>query len=267
MNRESKTVPMNQKPPIKQLMKQPTEQSTEQPEQQPKKRKTIQFEKTVVVTIDGPAASGKSSVSRELARRLGWNWVSTGAFYRGLAFVAHQSRVDLSNEDAIVQLAKAVNWSIKTTPDETKVYFNGEDVTAEIGREEIGTIASRVSSFPKVRLTLLEAQRHCARGVAGLVAEGRDCGTVVFPNAQVKIFLTARAEDRAARRAAEEGRDLGQTISDQKRRDAQDANRKAAPMQATADAHTIDTTQLTLGQVIERVETLIREKLPPIGHC
>ena len=227
----------------------------------------MQFEKPVIVTIDGPAASGKSSVSRELARRLGWNWVSTGAFYRGLAFVAHQSRIDLSDENAVVHLAKAVNWSIKPTPDETRVYFNGEDVTNEIAREEIGTIASRISSFPKVRLTLLEAQRHCAKGVAGLVAEGRDCGTVVFPQAQVKIFLTARAEDRAARRAAEEGRDLDQTITDQKQRDDQDANRKAAPMQASADSHTIDTTQLTLDQVIDRVEGLIREKLPPMGRC
>lgn len=220
-----------------------------------------------IVTIDGPAASGKSSVSRELAQRMGWSWVSTGAFYRGLGYVAHRMKTDLTSEEAVIKVAKSVNWSVKATPQETKVFFNGEDVTADIGREEIGTIASRISSFPKVRLNLLEAQRHCARGVDGLVAEGRDCGTVVFPSAKVKIFLTARAEDRAARRALEEGRDLNQTISDQQRRDAQDANRKAAPMQASADASTIDTTQLSFEQVVAAVESLVRSKLPPMGHC
>jgi cytidylate kinase len=219
-----------------------------------------------IVTIDGPAASGKSSVSRELARRLGWSWVSTGSFYRGLAFVAHQAKVTLSDEAAVVHLARTANWSVKMTPEETRVFLDDQDVSEAINREEIGTIASQISSFPKVRLALLEAQRQCAVNVVGLIAEGRDCGTVVFPAAQLKIFLTARPEDRAARRAREENRDLTQTIDDQKRRDAQDANRKAAPMQASEDANKIDTTDLGFNDVVERVEGLIRDRLIQLSH-
>ena len=214
-----------------------------------------------IVTIDGPAASGKSSVSRELARRFGWDWLSTGAFYRGLAYAAHRSGVDLKDEDVIVRLAQSSQWEVRMTPGETQVLFQDENVTAEINREDIGTLASKISSLPRVRQALLDAQRRCADGVKGLVAEGRDCGTVVFPKAQVKVFLTARAEDRAARRAREEGRDLTQTIQDQKQRDAQDANRKAAPMLASEDANTIDTTTLSLEDVVNRVETLVRTKL------
>lgn len=214
-----------------------------------------------IVTIDGPAASGKSSVSRDLARRLGWSWVSTGAFYRGLAYVAHRCGVDMKDEDALVKIARSANWYVKLTPQETQVFFEGEDVTREIGLEQIGLLASQISSFPKVRKALLNAQRMCAKGVEGLIAEGRDCGTVVFPQAQVKIFLTARAEDRAARRARDEGRDVAQMIEEQQKRDQRDASRKASPMQASEGATVIDTTTLTLAQVIDEVEALVREKL------
>ena len=214
-----------------------------------------------IVTIDGPAASGKSSVSRELASRLGWSWVSTGAFYRGLAYVAHKSGVNMKDEAAVVAMAQSSIWSVVMTLQETRVLLAGADVTEEIGREENGTLASQISSFAGVRKALLDAQRRCAVGVLGLIAEGRDCGTVVFPKAQLKIFLTARAEDRAARRALEEGRDLDRTIDDQKRRDAQDAGRKTAPMQASKDSESIDTTDLDLNQVVDKVECLIRQRL------
>ncbi len=227
---------------------------------------STQTEQPFIVTIDGPAASGKSSVSREIARRLGWNWVSTGAFYRGLAYVAYKAEVDLKDEEAVVTLARSANWFIRMTAEETCVFLNGQNVTSEVGKEEIGTLASKISSLPKVRLALLEAQRQCAKSVTGLVAEGRDCGTVVFPQAQVKVFLTARAEDRAARRALEEGRDLSKTIDEQKRRDAQDATRKTAPMQASADSNTIDTTQLSFVEVVEKVEDLVRAKLASISN-
>ena len=219
-----------------------------------------------IVTIDGPAASGKSSVSRELAKRFGWSWVSTGAFYRGLAYYAFITKADLKNEEGLARLATSDDWSVRMTPEETCVYVGNKDVTAEIFREEIGGLASQISSFPRVRKALLDAQRQCAQGVSGLIAEGRDCGTVVFPGAHVKIFLTARAEDRAARRAREEGRDLDRTISEQQRRDAQDANRKAAPMQASADSHTVDTTELSLPEVVSQVEDLVRDKLSRVSN-
>lgn len=215
----------------------------------------------IIVTIDGPAASGKSSVSRELARRFGWDWVSTGAFYRGLAYIADHKGIDMSDERALVELAQSAEWSVRLRADQTCVFLQELDVTDEIGREHVGSLASKISSFPKVRLALLDAQRRCAVGVPGLVAEGRDCGTVVFPRAQVKIFLTARAEDRAARRALEEGRDLGAMISEQQKRDSQDANRKAAPMQASRDSLMIDTTEMSLMEVVEKVEELVRGHL------
>ena len=221
----------------------------------------VMAETPFIVTIDGPAASGKSSVSRELARRFGWSWVSTGAFYRGLAYVAFRSGANMQSEDDVVRVAQTARWSVRLTPEETLVFLNDQDVTREIGLEQNGSLASQVSSFPKVRRALLDAQRRCAEGAVGLIAEGRDCGTVVFPQAQVKIFLTARAEDRAARRAREEGRDLDQTIQDQQRRDAQDANRKAAPMQTPENAKVIDTTALSLNEVVTEVETVVRERL------
>lgn len=198
-------------------------------------------------------------MSREVAKRIGWSWVSTGAFYRGLAYIAYAQKADMTNEAAIVKLASSSDWSVLMTPEETCVMMGPKDVTSEIGREEVGSLASKISSFPKVRAALLDAQRQCARGVTGLVAEGRDCGTVVFPSAQVKIFLTARAEDRAARRALEEGRDLDQLMTEQQKRDAQDANRKAAPLQAPADAHIIDTTDLSFAEVVDRVEEFIAQ--------
>lgn len=215
-----------------------------------------------VVTIDGPAASGKSSVSRELSKRFGWSWLSTGAFYRGLAYVAFMKKVDFKNEESLVQVALSDEWAVQMTPARTLVIFNDQDVTDEIGKEHVGSLASQISGFPKVRKALLDAQRRCAEGVPGLVAEGRDCGTVVFPNAFVKVYLTARAEDRAARRAREEGRDLDKTIDEQKKRDEQDATRKAAPMQIPPDSHVIDTTDHGLIEVVDQVEALIHQRLP-----
>ncbi len=214
-----------------------------------------------VVTIDGPAASGKSSVSRELARRLGWRWVSTGSFYRGLAWAANEVGLDLTDETTLVQFAASDRWKIDLTPQITRFYLDGVDRTDEINKEAVGTLASKISSYPRVRLALLDAQRQCATLNQGLIAEGRDCGTVVFPRAEVKVFLTARAEDRAQRRALEEGRSLEAMISEQQQRDSQDASRKAAPMVAPKDAHQIDTTSLSLEQVIEKIHGLVLEAL------
>ncbi|HVK61979.1 MAG TPA: (d)CMP kinase [Bdellovibrionales bacterium] len=212
-----------------------------------------------IVTIDGPAASGKSSVSRELARRFGWSWVSTGAFYRGLAYVADAKGVDLTKESELVKIAQSPMWSVRMTSEQTCVYLDGQNVSDEVSRERVGSLASKISSFPKVRSALLDAQRQCAQGISGLIAEGRDCGTVVFPDADVKIFLTARAEDRAARRAKEEGREVDHLITEQKVRDAQDAARKAAPMEAATDAHVLDTTELSLAEVVDAIEAMVRQ--------
>jgi cytidylate kinase len=214
----------------------------------------------VIVTIDGPAASGKSSVSRELARRFGWSWVSTGSFYRGIAWAAGYSGLDLEDEEAIVKLVESGRWEVRLTSEQTLFLFEGVDRTEDIGKEAVGAMASKISSYPLVRLALLQAQRDCAKIVGGLIAEGRDCGSIVFPQARLKVFLTARAEDRAQRRAMEEGRSLESMISEQTRRDHQDANRKAAPMRAPDGSHTIDTSQLGFEEVVGQIATLIEDQ-------
>ena len=214
-----------------------------------------------VVTIDGPAASGKSSVSRELAQRFGWSWVSTGAFYRGLAYVALQKQVDLDSEEQVAQLIDGADWEICMSPERTQFLYEGNDVTDEIYSENLGTAASQVSRHPKVREQLLEKQRECTTSVSGLVAEGRDCGTVVFPNAPVKIYLTARSESRAQRRAQEQGGKAEEMLEAQQARDTRDQTRSTAPLQVPEKAHVVDTSEMDLQQVVEHIDGIVRESL------
>jgi cytidylate kinase len=215
-----------------------------------------------VVTIDGPAASGKSSVSRELARRLGWQWISTGAFYRGLAFVAHEEGVDLNNEAALVQLIHSSIWSVEMDPERTEVFYRNHSVTDAIGREEVGLWASQVSRLPAVRASLLQNQRDCEAKTQGLVAEGRDCGSVVFPHADLKVYLTADQVQRAARRAQDLGLSVEETVAAQKVRDHQDSSRKAAPLQVPENAWVLDTSELTLLEAVVLIEKRVKEQLP-----
>ncbi len=210
-----------------------------------------------VITIDGPAASGKTSVSRELATKMGWKWVSTGAFYRAVAYAALQSHIDLSDVNALRDLALGKDWQVVITAAQTEVYFKNQKVTSQIFAEEVGSAASKISSHPEVREALLQAQRNCA-GPEGLVAEGRDCGTVVFPDAAVKIYLTAASEKRAIRRATEKGSEVSEVLKAQKLRDNQDSQRKAAPMQIPENAHVIDTSETTLQTVVAEIEKIVR---------
>lgn len=215
----------------------------------------------MVVTIDGPAASGKSSVSRELARRLGWNWVSTGAFYRGLAYAALQLEIDLNDVASLASLTHNPVWGVKMDDACTRVFFKEQEVTDLIAHEDVGSFASKVSHYPEVRKALLDVQRSCSQGPQGLVAEGRDCGTVVFPQAEAKVYLTANSEHRAARRAAELGLDQGDMVKSQQQRDLQDSTRKVAPMAVPEDAFVVDTTELNLEQVVETVVQYVKGKI------
>ncbi len=217
--------------------------------------------KNFVVTIDGPAASGKTSVSRDLAKILGWSWVSTGAFYRGLAYVADQEKTDISNELALVELIRSKLWSVQLSQERTDVIYRGQNVTEDIHLERVGNVASRISSFPLLRGELLKPQRDCAQSVSGLIAEGRDCGTVVFPEALAKFYLTAKSEDRAARRAREESKSLDDTIREQQKRDEQDSSRKLAPLVVPLGSEVVDTSQLSLDEVVTLVEVSVRRKL------
>lgn len=215
----------------------------------------------LVITIDGPAASGKSSVSRELARRLGFRWVSTGAFYRGLAFLAQELRVNLDDGSQLAALATSSEWEVRLRPARTEVHVGGREVTDLIAAEDVGNIASRISHSPEVREALLAAQRACSVTDQGLVAEGRDCGTVVFPGADAKIYLTASSENRAARRAAEQGMDQDEVAEAQAQRDRQDSTRRTAPLMIPQNAFVLDTTTLDLTGVVDAVEKHVREIL------
>ncbi len=206
-----------------------------------------------VITIDGPAASGKSSVSRELARLLGWKWLSTGAFYRGLAFVAMKEGVEPTNIETLVSLAHSDNWNVRMDVDQTRVIYKNVDVTADILTEENGLRASKISQIPEVRSALLISQRSCAQGIPGLVAEGRDCGTVVFPEAVLKVYLTASQQERAMRRAREQGLSVEEIQSQQQTRDHQDSSRAAAPLQIPENARVVDSNGLDLAQVVEKI--------------
>lgn len=217
--------------------------------------------KSFVVTVDGPAASGKTSVSRELARRLGCEWVSTGAFYRGLAYAAYKTGIPASDKEALIHLAGSKAWSIRMSDEKTHVIFNGQDVTHDIAAEEVGEIASQISQIPEIRKALLKPQRDCAQAGKGLVAEGRDCGTVVFPQAEVKVFLTADPAKRALRRATEFGVAVDGIMQSQKQRDHQDSTRKAAPLKLADGAVTVDTSEMNLDEVIAGIETLVRDRL------
>jgi len=212
-----------------------------------------------VITIDGPAASGKTSVSRDLAQLFGWPWVSTGSFYRGLALVAVKEGVDLGHVPALVSLANSDIWAVQMTPQETVVLYKGQRLNDELVREENGMNASRISQYPEVRSALLPLQRKCAEMGSVLVAAGRDCGTVVFPQALLKVYLTASSESRAFRRSLEqEDTNLDSLLDLQKKRDREDKQRTHAPLQIPQGALVIDSSQLQKDEVVSQIAKQVR---------
>lgn len=214
-----------------------------------------------LISIDGPSASGKSTVSRLLSKKLGWPWVSSGAFYRGLAYAVMTKNIAMDDENEILGMTTSENWKVLMTPEKTQVLYKGEDVTSAINGEEVGAIASQVSQIPSVRAALLGRQRNCFDPDRGLIAEGRDCGTVVFPTSTLKIFLTANAEQRARRRSAEENQSADKILEMQKKRDQSDSERKASPMKAAEDAIIVDTSDMDLEAVVEEIYQHIQAKM------
>jgi cytidylate kinase len=208
-----------------------------------------------IVAIDGPAGAGKSTVARQLARRLGFTIIDTGAIYRSVALAALKVGAPWDDDQ---RLGKLLDQGLGVTFDGERVLLRGEDVTEAIRTPEITRGASVVSARPVVRQKLLQLQRDLGRSAPrGAVLEGRDIGTVVFPDAQVKFFLTASDAARARRRHAEladKGLQvpLDEVLTDQRRRDKDDTERAIAPLRAAADAIRIDTTGLDLDEVVER---------------
>jgi len=219
----------------------------------------------VVVAIDGPAGTGKSSVSKGLARSLGARYLDTGAMYRIVTLAALRAGVDPGDADAVGSIASTVQLSVSYDPDADRCYLAGEDVSVEIRGDEVTRAVSAVSSVPAVRTRLVRLQRAMAGGPGSVVVEGRDIGTVVLPDAPVKIFLTASAETRALRRneqnvAAGLADDYDGVLADVRRRDHLDSTRKVSPLRAAADAVVVDTSDMTEAQVIAHLLELVRQK-------
>src|SRR5580692_11822819 len=220
-----------------------------------------------VMTIDGPSGSGKGTVSRAAARVLGWALLDSGALYRLVALAARKAGVSL--EDGAQLAATAEGLDLKFGSDaagEEVVWLDGREVTSAIRTEEAGNDASRVAALPLVRAALLERQRRFAVA-PGLVADGRDMGTVVFPHAEVKIFLTASAEERAARRHKQlKEKGVAATLAalslEIAERDRRDISRSASPLVASADAVVLDTTGMPVDAVVSRVLEIARTRLP-----
>lgn len=212
-----------------------------------------------VITIDGLAASGKSSVSRLLAAQLGWEWVSTGAFYRAIGLLCLRKDVNLENEEQVLAAFQNEDWLIEKHPERTKVYIDGKDVTEQIYQEAVGTAASSISVHTKIRRAILQSQRDCLTH-QGLVAEGRDCGSVIFPSAELKVFLVADPVKRAKRRAIQEGIDPNEVLQVQKQRDEQDSIRIESPTVAPEGALIMDTSEYSLEQVVEKIYAVAQKK-------
>ena len=209
----------------------------------------------MIIAIDGPGGSGKSTVARSVARRLGFTYIDSGAMYRAVALWALRLGMDLDDLHRLEQLAKEARIEL---PDD-RVVLNGEDVTAEIRAPKVSDAASRVAAQPGVRRAMREEQRRI--GSAGpSVMEGRDIGTVVFPDAKVKIFLDAQPDARAQRRASELGAAVEDVARDLDARDQRDRSRAEAPLTQAPDAEYLDTTHLTLTQVEEAVLKLVRDR-------
>lgn len=217
------------------------------------------------IAIDGPAGTGKSSVSRGLARSIGARYLDTGAMYRIVTLAVLRAGIDPADADAVADLAATVDLSVGFDPDEDRSYLAGEDVSAEIRGDAVTKAVSAVSAVPEVRARLVQRQRELADGPGSVVVEGRDIGTVVLPDADVKIFLTASAEERARRRndqnvAGGAPSDYDGVLADVRRRDHLDSTRAVSPLRAADDAIVVDSSDMTELGVVEHLRQLVEQR-------
>ncbi|MDZ7754398.1 MAG: (d)CMP kinase [Gammaproteobacteria bacterium] len=219
-----------------------------------------------VLTIDGPSGSGKGTISRLIMERLGWHLLDSGALYRLAALAALRADTDLADEAAVAALVGSMDVDFRLHPRRAEVVtlLDGEDVSMDLRTEDCAAAASRVAALPEVRAALLDMQRSFRRP-PGLVADGRDMGTTVFPDATLKIFLDAAPEERAQRRHKQLrekgiGASLPALVAEIEARDERDRNRAASPLVPAADAYRLDSTRMSIGEVLEKVVSLMAAK-------
>ncbi|MDH5777760.1 MAG: (d)CMP kinase [Gammaproteobacteria bacterium] len=220
-----------------------------------------------ILTIDGPSGSGKGTISQRVAKHLGWHMLDSGALYRLVALGAEKNQISLQDEGALADYAVHLDTSFVIPDDggEVQVFLDGEEVSGSLRTETCGNAASKVAALPQVREALLERQRNFAQ-MPGLVADGRDMGTTVFPDAPVKVFLTASVEERAQRRYKqlnEKGNDvslpaLREEIAE---RDLRDSQRKVSPLRPADNAAILDTSDMDIEEVVNRVISMVNESL------
>ncbi|WP_276027554.1 (d)CMP kinase [Mycolicibacterium litorale] len=219
----------------------------------------------MVIAVDGPAGTGKSSVSRGLARALGARYLDTGAMYRIVTLAVLRSGIDPADTDAVAAAVDDVDLAVGYDPDEDRSYLAGEDVSTEIRGDAVTSAVSAVSAVPAVRARLVELQRRLSDGPDSVVVEGRDIGTVVLPDADVKIFLTASAEVRAHRRNDQNvanglADDYATVLADVRRRDHLDSTRAVSPLRAADDALVVDTSEMTETDVVAHLQDLVHQR-------
>ncbi|MFD6756556.1 (d)CMP kinase [Micromonospora gifhornensis] len=213
-----------------------------------------------VVAVDGPSGSGKSTVSRRLATSLGARYLDTGAMYRAITWAVLRSGVDLNDAHAVAKVAGEVDLRIGTDPEGYAVTADGVNVETEIRGADVTAAVSAVAAVPAVRALLVARQRDMIDKAGRMVVEGRDIGSVVAPDADLKVYLTASAAARAARRSAENAADVAATAADLARRDQLDSTRKADPLAQAADAVVLDSTELGIDEVVARLRELLTER-------
>lgn len=220
--------------------------------------------KNVIITVDGPSGAGKGTLCYALAQKLGFDFLDSGAIYRITALAATKKAIPLDNENALAEIGQNLDVQFIPQDGEVNVILNGENVGDQIRTAEAGQNASKVAAFPKVRQALLQRQRDFA-SEKGLIADGRDMGTVVFPEAQIKLFLDASAEERAKRRVKQLqskgfNANFNEILAEIKERDFRDRNRAVAPLVPAADALLLDSTNLSIDEVIQQALDYISSK-------